>query len=771
VLLAPSGLQAQLQDSPISGRVFDPSGRPVRDAKVVLLDGVGQAIFTVLSGDEGRFRVPTVPPGRYQVRAETPSLRSASHRIAVAHGLPVEIDLHLSPRLSENVTVSPDPEHSGMGGGTTLAGETVRRTTAPLRMNALRAAIAGTPGWTSEDNGLVHFRGADDGILFVVDGIPIYERLDPQFGAGFDPLTAGSVRILSGHVPPEHGLRSGGVIEVRSRGGTVDVWSGAFEAGLASHDTEALGGLVQGPITRRASVTVSGGREGSRRFLDPVRLDNLHNEGATGHGEGEFAWASGGNALTLRAGHARASFDVPNDAAQQEAGQDQRQRLRQSFGTINWRRSWSAATVSQLALFGRRTEGRLLGSAFDIPISAEAHRRQGRMGVLAALAHKRKGHDLKVGFEASRVRLEERFCFFVTDAGHGEEADLGEGALAHDTANPFNFTGDVDRPIHSFYVQDSWRVAHALVVELGFRYDRSRLLLTESQWSPRLGVSYAAGRVTVRASLNRFFQPPQTEYLLLSSSPRARQLSPFVDDPGTGGADIRAERQTAVEAGAEFLLRGFRADAAIWRRWIRHQGDPNVFFGTAIVFPNSVDRGRAKGLDLRLESPRRAGVSGFLTYTLAKIDQYGPINGGLFLEDDIIDIGAGTRFTPDHDQRHALSAGLSYEAGRRGLLLAFAGRYRSGTPLEVGEEELRPLAGRHGGDLVDVARERVKPYVVLDVQAGCRLVRRRGIEVSIRGAVLNLTGTRYAFNFGNPFSGTHFGPPRTVRVDLRLERH
>ena len=157
-----------------------------------------------------------------------------------------------------------------------------------------------------------------------------------------------------------------------------------------------------------------------------------------------------------------------------------------------------------------------------------------------------------------------------------------------------------------------------------------------------MGVSYRLGSATLRASFNRFFQPPQTEYLLLSSSPEAQALSPFVDELGTGGADIHAERQNAFEVGAEVWLgRAVRADVAVWRRWIRNQGDPNVFFGTTVIFPNAVDRGEARGLDLRLEMLRRKGVSGFLTYTLAKIDQYGPINGGLFLEDDVIEIGPG----------------------------------------------------------------------------------------------------------------------------------
>jgi len=35
--------------------------------------------------------------------------------------------------------------------------------------------------------------------------------------------------------------------------------------------------------------------------------------------------------------------------------------------------------------------------------------------------------------------------------------------------------------------------------------------------------------------------------------------------------------------------------------------------------------------------------------------------------------------------------------------------------------------------------------------------------------VNNLTDGTYAFNFGNPFSGTHFGAPRAVRLEVRLD--
>ena len=765
-------MQAQLQLSVVSGRVLGPDGAPMRNAQVALLDPLGQAIATVASDGEGRFRMRSVPPGVYHLRAEAAALRSPSSWLTVRDGRPVEMELRLSPQLSESVAVTGETSGAGGSSGTMLAGEAVRRVATPLRGGALRAAVAATPGWTSEDNGLMHYRGVDDGLLFVLDGIPVYERLDPQFGVGLDPLTLGSVRVLSGYVPPEFGLRSGGVIEVRSQAGSIDSWSGSVETGAGRYRSQALSGIVQGPRGRDASLTLSLGGERSRRFLDPVSLENLHNQGSTGGGQAELIWAPGHNVVTLRGGHARSSFDVPHDEEQEEAGQDQRQKLEQSFGTLNWQRSWSSAAVSQLALFGRFTRGRLLGSASDTPLFSEADREQDRLGLLAALTYERGRHRLKGGFEASRLRLDESFRFFVTDPEEGEEAGLSEEVLEHDADDPFDFAGSVRRPIYSFYFQDSWRPLDRLTVDLGVRYDRSRLLLRESQWSPRLGVSYRVGRAALRASLNRFFQPPQTEYLLLGSSPDAQELSPFAAELGAGGADIRAERQTAVEAGCEFWLgSALRADVAVWQRRIRNQGDPNVFFGTTIIFPNSVARGRAKGLDVRLELPRRAGLSAFLTYTLAKVDQFGPINGGLFLEDEIVEIGPGTKFTPDHDQRHALSAQVSYEDGRRGLWVALGGRYRSGTPLEVSEEELADLMERPGADLVDFEQQRVKSYAVLDVQAGQRLMRRERFDLSARASLLNLTGARYAFNFGNPFSGTHFGAPRSARLDLRLALH
>ena len=89
-----------------------------------------------------------------------------------------------------------------------------------------------------------------------------------------------------------------------------------------------------------------------------------------------------------------------------------------------------------------------------------------------------------------------------------------------------------------------------LTVDVGVRFDRARMLIESSQWSPRLGVAYhvPGSGTTLRASVDRFFQPPQAENLLLGSSEEARELSPFVDETG-GGEDLEPERQWATELG------------------------------------------------------------------------------------------------------------------------------------------------------------------------------------------------------------------------------
>jgi outer membrane receptor protein involved in Fe transport len=763
---------AQVQLSRLDGVVVDAANRPVDGAAVIVSDPLGAAIRRVTSDASGRFLIGDLPPGRYQLTVDAGGAVSPGVSVTVADGLPASVTLRLPPAFRDAVVVEGVRPAASIATRTSLGADSIARTPVRAGSSRLQDVVATLPGWATEDNGLLHSRGVDDGFLYVVDGVPVYERLDRTSGVAPDASTIDALTVVSGYVPPEFGHKAGGVIEVRTRA-AASAWRGLAAIGGGSDAAAEAEGAAGGGLGRGATLWLHAGGERSSRYLDPVDPDNLHNRGAGLSTAGQLTAGSGArDRVTASWNGGGARFDVPNTAGQEDAGQAQRQRLAQSALTVSWQRGWSGATVSQLAGYARRSRSRLDPSAFDTPLTATSDRRLTRIGVLAAVTHQTGAHVVKAGGELQQLRLAEQFGFAVTDVDAAAGAGLSEAALAFTPDAPFRFDGQARPALYSAYVQDTWQATDALTVAAGVRFDRTRVLLPRQQWSPRLGAAFAASpRTTLRASLSRFYQPPQPEHLLLASSEQARALSPFVDDElADGGADVEPERQWAVEAGVEHRVgRGLRLDVAWWQREVDEYADPNVFFGTTIVFPNAVAEGRARGIDARLEFAPGGAWSGYGNVSIGTVTQTGPITGGLFLEDDVADFGPGVEFVPDHDQRVVASAGLTW-TGPRGATLSGVVRFESGTPIELDDDaEAEELAGRPGADRVDFDRGRVEPRTVVSLVASVPLWQTAGADLRLSGAALNLFDARYAYNFGNPFSGTHFGAPRTASVMLRLE--
>jgi outer membrane receptor protein involved in Fe transport len=771
-----SAVAAQVQLSRLDGVIVDAANRPVSGAVVTVSDTLGAAFRHATADAEGRFFLIDLPPGRYRLVVDGGGAASAPVPITIADGLPASVTLHVPPAFRDAVMVEGVRPAASIATRTSLGAESIAQ--APTRTGArrLQDVVATLPGWATEDNGLLHSRGVDDGFLYVVDGVPVYERLDQASGLAPDASTLEALSVVTGYIPPEYGYKAGGVIDVRTRA-AEGTWRGFGETGAGGDAAIDGSGSAGGPIGRGATLWLQAGGQRSSRFLDPVHPDNLHDDGGSLTTAGQLTAGSGApDRFTASWSGGAARFDVPNTREQEDAGQAARQGLGQAAATMSWQRAWSGATVSQVAGYARRAHAALDPSAADTPLTAEAKRTLTRVGVLAAVTHQAGRHVVKAGGEAQSLRLAERFGFAVTDRDAAEDAGLSDAALAFDRGSPFQFAGRARPTLLSAYVQDTWQAGPAFTVAAGLRFDQTTVLLSRHQWSPRLGAAFtASSRTTLRASLSRFYQPPQPEFLLLASSSAARALSPFArenDDGaaavGAGGADVEPERQWAFETGIEHRVgRGLRLDVAYWQRHVDQYADPNVFFGTTIVFPNAVAEGRARGLDARLEVAPGAAWSAYANVGVGKVTQVGPISGGVFLDDDVADIGPGIEFTPDHDQRVVASGGVTWSGARASV--SGVGRLESGTPLELDDDEAAGFASRPGADRVDLERGRVRPRTTVALLGTLRVWQGARAAVHLRGAVSNLFDARYAYNFGNPFSGTHFGAPRTASVTVRVE--
>jgi outer membrane receptor protein involved in Fe transport len=771
--------QAQIQNGTVTGVVSDPTGALIANAVVRLDHPVAGHRRELVTGNAGEFVFNNVAFDQYTLHVTASGFEPVSHPVVVRSNLPVKVEIRLTVAGSKaSVEVSSQEnlvERDSSSSLTTIGESSVRHAPRTSRNRLLQELVATAPGSATENNGLVHVRGVDDGILYVIDGIPIVDRLDAVSASPIDTDTINSMQVITGNIPAEFGGRSAAVVIIHPKSGIDSPLVGDFTLGGGDFRTDEIAAGIGGRIKRNFGFYFNGATHRSDRFLDPVDLGNFNNHG-------------GGVNLSLRADwHPKAKdtlifnlagngsdFNVSNDLGQEQAGQRQKQKLRDDAQAFTWQHVWNTRTVTDFAYFRRAHESMLESNASALPLFAKQDRQHTRHGLLASITHERGGHNLKAGVEFQRVSPREFFTFFVTDEDEAKEREISDRVIAFNEDNPFIFRDRTARNQYSAYVQDAFSRFKNLSLQLGVRYDHSRLLVSAQQFSPRLGGVYFIPKLktAIRASFNRLYQPPQVDNLLLSASEQARQLSPFATPAGGGNAAIKPERTSAWEAGfAQDVAGLFKLDAAYWHRTFRNVGDPNVFFNTTVIFPNSVAKGYSRGVDVRLDVPERRGFSGYVSYTNQRVLQTGPINGGLFLTEEFIEIGPGTKFIPDQDQRNTGSFALNYQHRRSRLLLSFCGRHESGVPLEVEADRLEELKAAPGAELANFDRGRVKPRTIFNISAGLTLFNRDRVASSIQFNIQNVFDRAFAYNFGNPFEGTHFGIPRRWSGTLEFSFH
>ncbi len=350
VLAISSADAAQIQIGTVDGAVRDPSHAAVAEAQVVLYDATWDFERLATTNDHGQFQLRNVPFGQYGVRIEADGFRPYETTIAVRSNLTLTLEVVLEiagPREELTVRAAPplvEPDH--VSSTTRLDQGLMKRLPGARPGSGMQELVATAPGWATEDNGLLHSRGVDDGFLYVSDGIPLSDRIDTFFSSALDPDAFQTIEILDGHLPVEYGNASGGVINVVPKSGLGESWSGtaALRAGsLQSSEVAATGGGQLPQLNDRvgAFFALSYGGSG-KRYLDPVDPGNFNNRGNAFRLATRLDWRPTPKDLVIADISANGSaFRVTNSLAQELAGQRQRQELRDDHQSVIWQRSAS----------------------------------------------------------------------------------------------------------------------------------------------------------------------------------------------------------------------------------------------------------------------------------------------------------------------------------------------------------------------------------------------------------------------------------------------
>jgi hypothetical protein len=753
---------AQQDRGELQIEVHDSQGATLRASGELVSQG-NQFQLNFQTGDDGRYIAQNLVFGIYRISLNYAGFSPATQLVEIRSTVPrhLSVTLGLQPvqtqlEISDAGTLVDTSRASEVY---TIGSQTISEGMPSQPGRGVLSAVNAQPGWLFESNGVLHPRGSEYDVQFVVDGMPMTENRSPAFAPPIDSNDVESMRVMTAGFPAEYGRKLGGVVEVTSPRnnpaglhGQLDANGGSFSTGSANAT------LFYSRAGNRFSISGDGFH--TDRYLDPPVLANYTNLGNAGgfSASYEHDFANGDRIFSTFTRHA-VRYLVPNELVQQQAEQRQDVLQKETSGQVHYTHVFSADVVMDVAGAVRDAAALLSSNANSTPVIV-AQDRGYREGYLRAdLAGHHGHHDWKIGGDGIFNPVWEALQYQITDPSFFDPGTV----LA---PPPFSARRwDVES---SAYAEDQIRLGK-WNVSAGLRFDQYKFAVAESAWSPRIGVSryISALELLVHGSYDRVFQTPAMENLLLASSPKAQAFSGLVQQ-----LPVPPGHANYFEAGFTKSFAGkLRIEGNVFRRDFRNFADDNVLLDTGVSFPIAFSTAEIYGEEIQIAVPRWGRFSGFISFANQKGTGQGPITGGLFLGSEAAGISDASRFPISQDQRNTARARVRFQAAEH-LWFALASEFGSGLPVSLDDPvDYNSLLAQYGAAIlnqVNFAAGRVRPNFSLDVSAGATLYHKEAKEISAQLQVNNLTNRLNVLNFESLFSGTAIAAPRSVSARLKL---
>jgi outer membrane receptor for ferrienterochelin and colicins len=432
----------------------------------------------------------------------------------------------------------------------------------------LNQVMLQVPDAAQDSFGQLHIRGDHNGLQFRLNGVILPDGIS-VFGQTLPPRMIASMKLITGSLPAEYGLRSAGIIDLTTKGGALH----------PGGDVSMYGGS-HGSI--EPSVNYGGSSGSNTYFVTGDMISNdlgiespdgrstpLHDHTRQYHGFGYFEHIfDDSNRLSLVAGSSDDRFEIPNLVGVHAAnigpgltvnGQtdflsdqlNENQREVTQFAALSLQHSSGPLSV-QTSLITRYSSLNFspdpnLGDLLFNGISQQAYKRDVAYGLQSDGAYKLSdAHTLRAGVYAQTDRLTSNTTSQVisTDPSCPPPCDVPITVL-DDTTN--------SQWIESAYLQDEWHISSVLVVNYGVRFDHFTAFTSGSQLSPRANLVWQAAQdTTVHAGYSRFFSPPPFE--LVGNTTLAKFLNTSAAPTVTQDDAVKAERSNYYDVGVEQAL-------------------------------------------------------------------------------------------------------------------------------------------------------------------------------------------------------------------------
>jgi outer membrane receptor protein involved in Fe transport len=547
--------------------------------------------------------------------------------------------------------------------------------------SALNQVVLQAPGVAQDSFGQLHVRGEHNGLQYRLNGIIIPEGIS-VFGQTLDPRFVGSLKLITGALPAEYGLRTGGIIDVQTKtgfqdGGDVSMYGGSHGDLNPSADYGGSAGSL--------NYFVSGDYQTNTLGIESPdgSSDPLHDRTKQWHGFG-FAQdiLDDNSSITAIFGTSNDMFQIPNQRGLEPTGLDginglgaggvlqangqtlfpsdnlnENQRELTDYGILSYLRTMGDVDL-QVSAYGRFSSlfftPDAVGDLLYNGIAQTAYKRDEAYGLQAEAAwHAGADHTIRGGliYQADDLLSRTSSSVLPVDGAGNQTSDV-----------PLTIPDDGKKHAWSYsvYLQDEWKLFPSLTLNYGLRWDQFQAFDAEGQLSPRVNFVWTPDDTTiVHGGYSRYFSPPPFELVATTD------VALFDNTTAAAGSHTdttpKAERADYYDVGIQHtLMQGMTVGLDSFYKASHNLIDEGQFGAPIVLTPFNYKSGRQYGLELTANYDDGGPFTGYANAAYERAVGKDIVSSEFqFDPGDLAYIA--THYIPlDHQQIGSLSAGASY---------------------------------------------------------------------------------------------------------------
>jgi hypothetical protein len=540
----------------------------------------------------------------------------------------------------------------------------------------LNQVIMQAPDVAQDSFGQFHVRGEHNGLQYRLNGIILPEGIS-VFGQSLDPRLISSLTLVTGALPAEYGLRTAGIIDLKTKSGVIDP-GGSVSLYGGSHGTVEPS-FNYGGSAGRLNYFVSGdflrndlGIESPDGSSDPI-----HDHTKQYHGFGYFEYIlDESNRVSAVLSSSVGNFQIPNRAGvtpgltnadgtpltvnglttYPSEALNENQRELNHFAILSWQHSQGALDV-QTSVTARYSSLTFipdpLGDLLFNGISQDAYKQNVAYALQSDAAYRLNDmHTLRGGIflQSDHSKSLTNSQVIALDANGNQTSDVPVTIVDN---------GAKAEWIESLYLQDEWKVIPSLTFNYGLRFDKFTAFTAAHQVSPRFNAVWQALEdTTVHIGYSRYLSPPPFE--LVGSETVAKFANTTAAPAVTVANSPLAEQANYYDVGVQQkITRQFTVGLDTYYKQSHNLIDEGQFGAPIILTPFNYTYGKQYGAEITANLTAE-GFNAYLNlaYQSAKGKNFASAQFN-FSPDDLAYV-ASHYIHLDHEQQFTASGGVSY---------------------------------------------------------------------------------------------------------------